>query len=75
MSDRQLVYAGGLVPPRKASGPSAIPRHGLDSLKKARYGPFDPLFVGALASAYAACGQVREGLRSIERLVIAIADW
>ena len=26
LSDRQLGYASGLVPPRKASGPSAIPR-------------------------------------------------
>ena len=31
--------------------------NGLDCLKKARYGPFDSLFVVALESAHAACGQ------------------
>ncbi|WP_316397164.1 ATP-binding protein [Bradyrhizobium sp. 33ap4] len=39
---------------------------GLDRLKKARYGPFDPLFVAVLGSVRAAIGQVREGLRAME---------
>lgn len=47
---------------------------GLERLKKARYGPFDPLFVGVLASASAASGQVREGLRILEAFEISQED-
>lgn len=40
---------------------------GLECLKRARYGPFAPLFVAVLGSVQAASGQVREGLSSMEQ--------
>ncbi|WP_316397163.1 ATP-binding protein [Bradyrhizobium sp. 33ap4] len=42
-------------------------QHGLENLDRARYGVFKPIFVGVLASVFAAAGQVRDGLRLIEQ--------
>lgn len=44
---------------------------GLGHLREAHYGPFEPLFVGVLATAKAAMGQVREGREYLENFELS----